>query len=232
MSKTFKSFALFAALAALAGGAMAQSSGLVNSGHVYSSTQVFASVNGAGTSLSNAVSSTGSTANGAFASHAGNVALSGDVAGYSNLSAYNVATGSGTGTAGGRALSDSGLNGAVYGSIPTGSINITGAVDGGMGDRFRNGSDVTVQATTAQDGFVQSLYNGGFAATGLLTASTTHHTAGVQGNVQGTSYEHSEIAAGGVTFTGGTPAGQSAAVRFGQVGVEVNFSGNFIDPTH
>lgn len=232
MKKTLK-LSLLASLLAVAGIASAQSNTVTNEGRIMSSTQVFASVNGNGGSLSHAETRTGATANGSIgAPSAGNASLTGDIAGYSNITAYNTAFGSGVGTAGGRTWSDARVFGDIGVHIPTGNGAIALDVEGGMRDPGRNGSDVTVQATTRQDGFANGMYNGGATVSIAMASGPSNGSTSVQGNVQSTSYQHGEVVAGGVTFNGGTPDGQSAAVRFGQSGVQVTTDGWFHDPAH
>lgn len=226
-----KKISILLAGLALAGLASAQTNTLTNEGRIMSSTSVFAAANGAGGSLSHAQTATGATANGTIAiPQPGQLTLKGDVAGYSNLSAYNTSFGSGTGSADGRVWSDARVWGDLGTTIPSGSGVLAIDVEAGMRDAVRNGSDVTVRAGTAQDGFANAMYNGGAQASLAISAGPAWPGTSVFGNVQSSTYQHSEAVAGGVTFTGGAPANQTAATRFGQSGVQVDTSGSFTDP--
>ena len=214
------------------GAASAQSYYLQNDGRIHNVTQTYAAVNGNGGSLSHAEGSAQAVANGTVAVTPGNVAVTGAVSGFNNAVAYNTAYGSGVGSASSQGWSDARTFGNASSSIPTGSVSVNGVVDGGMANPVRNGTDVFVSATTSQDGFVNASYNGGFAVTGQVAQAGIPGGAAVTGSVQDTKYSHGEVVAGGVTFSGGAPAGQSAAVRWGNSGVTVETNGQFIDPAH
>ncbi|RZJ26192.1 MAG: hypothetical protein EOO54_03755 [Haliea sp.] len=223
----FKRSLVFAALAAAAMLAQAQQSyQLTNQGRIHDAVSAYASVNGQGSSLSHAEGAQQAIANGRVGATPGSVVLSGDLSGFSRATAYNVATGSGVGTAGAGGWSDASLQGYATSKLPTGEVTIRATADGGMVDAVRNGSDATVLATTRQDGFADGTYRAGFAADGKITQVG----GAITGIVQDTSYAHGEAVAGGVTFSGGTPPGQAAAVRYGNAGAVVNVDGSFIDP--
>lgn len=221
-------------LAALAIGvaASAQSNSLTNEVRVMSTTSAFAAVNTAnGTSLSDVKSTTGGTANGNIAAPAaGVISLTGDIAGYSTLVGYNVATQGGVGSAAGRVWSDARTYGDLGTAIATGDGKIKLDVEGGFRNAGLNGSDVSLRAGTSQDGVAQALYNAGGAVSLAMSSGPAGAGVGVLGNISGGSYQHAEAATGAVTFTGGTPAGQSAALRTAQAGVQVDLSGDLFDP--
>lgn len=226
-----KSLVALAALA-LAGVASAQSTGyyLQNSGRIDNTVQTYAAVNGNGGSLSHAEGQAQAVAVGTVANSPGNVSVTGDVSGYNKGVAYNTAFGSGVGSASSQGWSDATTYGHSTSVLPYGNVTVSGVVDGGMQNPVRNGTDINIQATTAQDGFVNASYKGGFAVVGSITQTHANGVTAVAGVVTDTKYADGEVVAGGVTFTGGTPAGQSAAVRYGNTGVTVNAAGSFIDP--
>ena len=226
-----KTLLLVAALA-FAGLASAQSNGyyLENSGRINNTVQTYAAVNGQGGSLSRAEGSAQAVANGTVVQRPGHVEVTGAVTGFNNAVAFNTAYGSGVGSASSVGWSDATVTGHATSVIPTGHVTVAGTVDGGMQNPVRNGTDVHVSATTAQDGFVNTSYQGGFAVTGNVGSTPIAGGSSLIGNVQDTKYAGGEVVAGGVTFSGGTPAGQSAAVRFGNTGVTVNATGSFVDP--
>lgn len=223
---------LLAAVAAfaVAGVASAQSYYLQNSGRIDNTVQTYAAVNGNGGSLSHAEGQAQAVAVGTVVNTPGNVAVTGDVSGYNKGVAYNTAFGSGVGSASSQGWSDATTYGHSTSVLPYGSVTVSGVADGGMQNPVRNGTDINIQATTAQDGFVNASYKGGFAVVGTITQTHANGATAVAGSVTDTKYADGEVVAGGVTFTGGTPAGQSAAVRYGNTGVTVNASGSFVDP--
>lgn len=216
---------------------------LENSGRIQSSISTYSSVNGTGSSLSHAEGTAGATANGTVTNPlmqgtVGTVSVTGDISGYNTGMAYNVSTGSGHGAASSTGWSDATLTGnsstgtalSVPGGVISGTLEVSGIADGGMQNNVRNGTDINIRAGTSQDGFVGAMYNGGFAISGSIPAVGIAGGASLQGNVQSTQYSHGEVVAGGVTFSDGTPSGQTAAVRSGNSGVMVNTSGSFNDP--
>lgn len=232
MKKTLRLLAL--AALAFAGIASAQSNGyyLENAGRINNTVQTYAAVNGNGGSLSRAEGAAQAIANGTVVQRPGHVEVTGAVSGFNNAMAFNTSFGSGVGSASSVGWSDATVTGHATSVIPTGYVTVAGTVDGGMQNPVRNGTDVHVSATTAQDGFVNTSYEGGFAVTGNVASTPIAGGASLTGNVQDTKYAGGEVVAGGVTFSGGTPAGQSAAVRFGNSGVTVNATGSFYDPAH
>ena len=226
-----KRFSFLLAALAFAGAASAQSSYYMqNDGRIHNVTETYAAVNGAGGSLSHAEGSAQAVANGTVAVSPGSVAVTGAVSGFNNATAYNTAFGSGVGSASSQGWSDARTFGNASSTLPTGSVSVNGIVDGGMTNPVRNGTDVHVSATTSQDGFVNAMYNGGFAVNGSISQTPIAGGAAVAGQVTDSKYSHGEVVAGGVTFSGGTPAGQSAAVRWGNSGVTVEANGQFVDP--
>lgn len=227
---------ILGAIAALAlvGIASAQSQGyyLENAGRIQNTLQAYASVQGAGGSLSHAEGSAQAIANGVVAQLPGSVAVVGDVSGFNRAVAYNTSFGAGQGMASSVGWSDATVSGWSTAVIPSGYVSVNGVVDGGMQNPVRNGTDVHVIAGTAQDGFVNTSYAGGFAVTGNVTATPIPGGWRLTGNVQDTKYADGQVMAGGVTFAGGTPAGQTAADRGGNTGVVVNVNGAFDDPVH
>lgn len=227
-----KSLAFVALALGLVAAASAQSNGyyLENSGRINQAVTVYANVNGAGGSLSHADGSAQAIANGTVAQLPGSVSVTGDVSGYNKATAYNTAFGAGQGSASSNGWSDATVFGNATSVIPTGYVTVAGTVDGGMQNPVRNGTDVHVNAGTAQDGFSNASYAGGFAVNGDVAATPAAGGWGLTGNVQSAQYSDATVNVGAVTFTGGAPAGQSAADRSGNAGVVVNISGNFDDP--
>lgn len=229
----FRKTLAFTALAlGFAAAASAQSAGyyLENSGRINQAVTVYASVNGAGGSLSHADGSAQAIANGAVVQLPGSVSVTGDVAGFNKATAYNTSMGAGQGSATSNGWSDATTYGNATSVIPTGYVTVAGSVDGGMVDPVRNGTDVHINAGTAQDGFANASYNGGFAVNGNVAATPIAGGWSLVGNVQSAQYSEAQVAVGGVTFSGGTPAGQTAADRSGNAGVVVNIDGRFDDP--
>lgn len=229
-----KTLAFLALSLGLAVAASAQSNGyyLENSGRIQQAVTVYASVNGAGGSLSHADGSAQAIANGTVVQLPGSVSVTGDVAGFNKATAYNTAFGAGQGSATSNGWSDATVFGNATSVIPTGYVTVAGTVDGGMIDPVRNGTDVHVNAGTAQDGFSNANYAGGFAVNGAVAAVAVPGGYVLAGNVQSSQYADGTVAVGGVTFAGGAPAGQSAAQREGNTGVVANLSGSFDDPAH
>lgn len=222
---------IFAALAMFAISAHAQQSyHLENSGRISNSVSTYAAVNGGGTSVSHAEGAAQAIAAGSVVNLPGTVGVTGHVEGYNTASAFNVSTGNGIGSAGSVGWSDATVRGHSVSVLPFGNVNVAGTVDGGMLNPVRNGTDVNVIATTSQDGFVNAEYKGGFSVSGSISQSNIPGGKAVYGVVQDTKYGDGKVVAGGITFTDGTPAGQSAAVRFGNAGVEVKVDGSFYDP--
>ena len=131
--------------------------------------------------------------------------------------AYNTAIngGSGSASAGGWSDATSVVNGAngVPGQSSQGNLTL----DGGMIDPLRNGTDAPVVAGTSQDGFATGTYS----AAGTLVGSPL--------GVSGTTTQDSAASAGAVTFQGGVPAGQTAAVRYANSGVVTSVTGSFVN---
>ena len=218
------------AIFALACSQFALAQNITNEARIMSNTAAFASVSGAGSSLSDVKTSTGATANGMIALSPATAELKGDIAGYSSIIAFNVRDGAGVGSAGGRVWSDARVHGDLPLAIPTGAGYISLDTEGGFRNPGLNGSDVTVLAGSGQDGLAAAIYNAGGAIKLTMSSGPSNPGVGVQGNLTGTTYEHAESVVAGVVFIGGTPAGQSAAVRFGQSGVESAINGWLHDP--
>lgn len=228
-----KSLVLLAALAVASMSAFAgENYYLQNAGRIDNTVQTYAAVNSNGGSMSHAEGQAMAAANGTVATSPGKVSVTGGVAGFNNGVAYNTVFGSGVGSASSQGWSDATTFGNATSVTPHGSITVAGSADGGMTNPVRNGTDINIQASTAQDGFVNASYNGGFAVNGQITTAYSGGGWSVTGIVQDSKYGNGEVVAGGVTFAGGTPAGQTAAVRYGNSGVTVNASGSFIDPVH
>lgn len=231
MKKSLVSIMAIAAMA-FAGIASAQQTGYYaqNSGRVQNTVEAYAAVNGNGGSMSVAEGSSQAVANGSVHNAPGVVNVTGDVAGFNKAVAYNTSFGNGVGSALSTGWSDATTTGHSTSVLPYGNVTVSGTVDGGMHNPVRNGTDVKVQATTSQDGFVNADYKGGFAVNGHIAQTNGGGTTYLAGGVGSTQYSGGEVVAGGVTFNGGTPAGQAAAVRFGNSGVTVNVGGSFVDP--
>lgn len=209
---------------------------LENSGRVNSSAATYATVNGDGTSNSVAQGAAMAQANGTVGSNPINGGQKLVLTGASNTTgsamAFNVSTGNGTGSASSVGWSDAQTYGNNTFTNGHGTITMAGSTDGGMTNNVRNGVDVGVQAGRSQDGYADGTSSGSFDAKGKTQQTWSNGVATINGNVTTDHASQSTADAGGVTFTGGTPAGQSAAQRWANGGTQVNVSGSFDDPAH
>lgn len=225
---------------AFAGLAQAQAVGqyLQNDGRINNSVSTYAAANGAGTSLSVARGEASAAASG-FVSvvpgtaggYTGAVAALGGHSQTSNQGmAYNVSTGAGQGQAESHGWADARTFGSATFTAPGQTLSIAGSTDSGMADPVRNGTDVHVVAGTNTDGWAGASTSGAFLVTGYVGSAPIPGGVAVVGGVADIKESTAEAAAGGVTFAGGTPAGQSAATRWANAGTVVNASGSFSDP--
>lgn len=201
-----------------------------NSGRISVQAATYGSVNGNGGSMSHAETQADAHSNGFVSQNAAGVAMGGEVGGSVKAVAYNTVIGSGVGSASAGGWSDASFNANAATVNPTGFVQGAVGVDGGMGNAVRNGVDAHVIASTAQDGFAQGTFAGTAALVGTVGQVAIPGGGAVTGAVVGLQTSDGTASAGAVTFTDGAPAGQSAAVRFANTGVEVNVTGNFDDP--
>lgn len=104
-----------------------------------------------------------------------------------------------------------------------------GSTDSGMSDPVRNGVDFGVTAGTSQDGFAGASSEGAFTIAGSSTKLPITGGFVLTNSVSSTQDNQSTASAGAVTFTEGTPAGQSAAARWANGGTVTNATGSFVD---
>lgn len=216
-----KKMFVFALALAAAIGASAQSASDTASGRISIGASTYAGATGIGQSISHADSSAVAATALATSTAPNTATVAGAVSGQVFSTAYNVSSGSGFGSASAGGWSDASVAGQALVSSPTGGVaqgNLS--VDGGMTNAVLNGVDSHVVAGTSQDGFA----NGTYAGTGSVTA-----TNGANGSVVGSTSADGQVAVGAVTFSGGVPAGQSAAYREANTGVVTSVTGNFND---
>ena len=230
-----RNLSILAAALLATGLASAQSSySLQNDGRVQNTASTYAAVTGDGTSNSVAKGQTAASSGGSVAVNpiAGGAELA--VSGWSATSgsgmAFNVSTGSGNGSAVSQGLSDARTFGDAAFANAHGAIAVGGSTDSGMTDAVRNGVDYKVATGTSQDGFAGGSSNGSFAAGGWTTQTPIAGGATVSAGVWDTKASQSTADAGGVTFTDGVPAGQSAAYRSANAGTDVKASAWYVDP--
>jgi hypothetical protein len=87
-----------------------------------------------------------------------------------------------------------------------------------------------VVAGRSQDGYAAGADGGSFAISGATQQLPIAGGATVAAWVSDVKTSHAESEAGAVTFTDGTPAGQSAAFRHANSGNVTEAFGNFRDP--
>lgn len=172
--------------------------------------------------------------------------------------AFNVSTGSGKGTASSVGWSDSRVTGNVTSNVTntttikdlgnngndkpvghasgsetmtgnTSQLSISGSTDSGMTNPVRNGVDFGVVAGTSQDGYAASTSTGTFAISGTTSQLPITGGFSLANGLTSTQSSQSTAVAGAVTFSDGTPAGQSAAQRWSNGGTDVNVSGSFVN---
>lgn len=220
----------------VAGAALAQQTSyyLQNDGRIQNNVSTYAAVNGEGTSNSvangNAMASSGGTVTANPIAGGMALGLSGWSATTAGGMAFNVSTGSGYGSALTQGWTDSRTFGDASFANEHGSISLVGATDSGMTNPVRNGVDYIVNAGTSQDGFANGAASGSFNAGGSTSQLPVAGGAVISANVWETKESQSSVAAGAVTFTGGVPAGQSAAVRNANAGNDTLVSGQYVDP--
>lgn len=233
-----KSLVLAAALALAAFGAAAQSVDyrLENSGRIYNRVETNAVATDNGTANSVAKGAQSATAVGGVSSNpiAGGATLTlwGAVETVGSGMAFNVSTGSGTGYAKSEGWSDANVNGHNNFSNQHGSLTMNGFTDSGMASPVGHGVDIKVDAGRSQDGYAAGADGGSFAIVGQTQQLPVAGGATVAAYVSDTKTSHSSAEAGAVTFTDGTPAGQSAAFRHANSGNVSEAHGSFYDPVH
>lgn len=229
MKKSFiTSIAAIAALMAIAAPAAAQSYQAANAGSISNQTQAHAAVNGNGTAYSVAKGAASAIAHGgvstsALPGHTGQQqALTGDVATTVTGQAYNIGTGSGVGSALSAGEAAASVNGWTAFSRPNQQLHMAG-------DTSSTASGAVV-ASTSRDGFFGASSTAGFAVSGYVGSAPIPGGPQIVGGVTDTKYSTADAGAGGVTFEGGTPAGQSAATRYGDAAGNASVSAWFTDP--
>lgn len=227
---------VFAALAACAACAFAQNYHLENSGRIWNRVETNAVATDNGTSNSVAKGSMSAAASGAVQSNpiAGgqSLALWGAVQTEGSGMAFNVSTGNGTGYANSNGWADANVNGYNNFSNQHGSLTTSGFTDSGMASPVGHGVDVSVIAGRSQDGFAAGGDSGSFSVAGQTSQTPVAGGAQVSAWVADTKESNSWAEAGAVSFTDGTPAGQSAAYRHANSGNVTEAQGAFYDPVH
>jgi hypothetical protein len=220
-----------------AGSAHAQSASysLTNSGRIDNHVATFAQVSGDGSSVSKAQGSASAAASGYVTSNpvAGGQSLTmgGVVATQGSGMAFNVSQGAGaTGSASSNGWADANVNGVNTYTDPHASITMAGSTDSGMTVPVNRGVDYTVTAGRSQDGFAQGADGGSFDVAGQTQQLPVAGGATVAAYVQDNKTSYANASTGAVTFTDGTPVGQTAAYRESNAGNNTDVSGSFIDP--
>lgn len=214
------------ALCAFAASAQSIDYRLENSGHIVDRVSTSASVVDNGTSNSVARASGSAAASGYVTTNpiAGGQALTlgGATEVTSTAMAFNVSTGNGTGAASANGTAAANVNGFNTFTNSNGFITMAGATDQNIG--------VNVSAGRSQDGFANAAAGGSFNIAGATQQLPVAGGATVAGWVADTKESHASVAAGGVTFTDGTPAGQTAATRGAVANSATEASASFDDP--
>lgn len=238
MKMIFRGIAALAIAAAAALPALAQSVDyrLENSGRIWNRIETNASVTDGGTSNSVAKGEMKSIANGYVSSNpiAGGreLALGGAVLTEGSGMAFNVSTGAGTGYANSHGWADANVNGYNNFSNPNGYLAMKGETDSGMKAPVGHGVDVDVVAGRSQDGYAAGGDSGSFQIGGFTQQLPIAGGATVSAGVSDKKESNAWSEAGAVSFTGGVPAGQSAAYRHANAGNVTEVSGSFYDPAH
>lgn len=232
-----KSLLILAASLAVAMSASAQTASyLENSGRIWNRVETNAVVIDNGTSNSVARGAQSASASGVVTSTAipggQALSLSGAVETVGSGMAFNVSTGNGTGYASSQGWSDANVNGFNNFSNAHGTMQMSGYTDSGMASPVGHGVDVNVSAGRSQDGFAAGADGGSFSITGWTVQVPVAGGTAVAASISDTKTSHASAEAGAVTFTDGTPAGQSAAFRTANSGNVSEASGSFIDPAH
>jgi hypothetical protein len=234
--KSFLRVSFAVAALALAAAASAQSVDfrLENSGRIWNKVETNAVVIDNGTSNSVAKGAQSATAVGGVSSLpiAGGQALTlyGAVETVGSGMAFNVKTGNGTGYGKSDGWSDANVNGYNTFTNEHGSITMAGKTDSGMEAPVGHGVDIHVNAGPSQDGYAAGADGGSFAIVGQTQQLPVAGGATIAAFVSDTKTSHASAEAGAVTFTDGTPAGQTAAIRTANSGNVTEASGSFIDP--
>lgn len=136
---------------------------------------------------------------------------------------YNVATGNGVGsfTGSANATGNAGFTGSF--NAPGQSLNIGGGIDA-------NQTTANVAGSTKTDGWAGSTQTLSSTSSGAVGSGHIPGGAVVVGSVTGETKADSSVGVGGVTFNGGTPAGQSAAPRSAGATGSGWATGAFADP--
>lgn len=228
--KSFKKIAVLAAALAFSALSFAQSYYGANAGAIGNAVNAQASVVGNGSSYSSAKGSE-SAASSLYVSSAGLPGYSGQqqtlgasTSTTSTGQAFNVSSGPG---ASGSALSIGGAvataNGWTHYGNPHQTLDLNGAASSVSGG--------AVVAGTSQDGYFGGAATGGFQSSGYVGSVGIPNGVQIVGAVQDSKWATADAGAGGVTFEGGTPPGQSAAVvRTGFANGNAVVTGSFWDP--
>lgn len=187
---------------------------------------------GIGGYLGHSEAQAGASASGVIAQIPGTFVLKADANGYGNAVAYNTVVGNAAGSTSAGGWSDASLKMNAAAVDPHGYVQGAAVADGGMYDAVRNGVDFHVSGGTATDGAVKTTYAGGFQVNGNTTQTPIAGGAVIANNVTATQYTDGTVNVGAVSFTGGAPAGQTAADRAGNTGFVVNVTADGFDPAH
>ncbi len=109
---------------------------------------------------------------------------------------------------------------SVVGTVLQTAVVTTTPGSGGSGGGNNHGNNG--QGNNCQGNSCGGNNNGGGSSPVVVGTTET-----VTGSIVQSSTANGEVFVGAVTFTGGTPAGQTAAVRNGNTGVEVTVGGQF-----
>ena len=223
---------------AFAGLAAAQSVDyrLENSGRIWNRIETNASVTGEGTSNAVGKSEMKALANGYITSNpiAGGreLSLGGAVLTEGSAMGFNVRTGNGAGFSNIDGWADANVKGHNSFANQNGTLEIKGETDSGMKSPVGHGVDVAVHAGSGQDGYAAGGDSGSFQAGGFTQQLPIAGGATVSAGVSDKKESNAWSEAGAVSFTGGVPAGQTAAYRHANSGNITEVSGSFYDPVH
>ena len=193
--------------------------------------ETFARVANDGNAISSVKVDSAVHANGAVAVLPNAIGITGDVGGSMKVVAYTRAEGAGADArAIGGSWNDAAWNANASLVTPHGAAALDVKMDGGMQNAVAYGVDAHVDAGRNQDGVAVGQYGATVSALTTLTQTPIAGGASVATETTVATSNTSSAAVGGVTFEGGTPAGQSAAPRWAQAGINVVVQANAVDP--
>ncbi|AMM23023.1 hypothetical protein [Variovorax sp. PAMC 28711] len=220
---------LFAlAILAASGIASAQSYHAINQGSISNTVHAVAAVNGAGSSYSVAKGDASSIAHATVSTlglpgYSGQQqALTGNTSTSVTGVAYNTVTGAGVGSASSIGNAAAHVDGWTSFNTPHQALAMNGDATSTSGG--------AVIAGTAQDGFFGGSATAGFAVNGYVGSTGIPGGSQIVGGVFDSKYATADVGAGAVTFPGGAPAGQTAAVRGATADGIAHAAGSFSDP--